>query len=192
VASSLLKAKDVGSRVASEQLSVSALKDYGIPSCSDSIIALSGKPQVAVHQYGTTGNRYHGEDYGQLLAVYSDAAAASNEFAIVKTKSAQCPAKRHIASKRLPGNVFTVEHDDTWTVTSDTISSWSHLRGFEKHVEPPSSSIYNVFYISYDYAVRGNVFLATVYFQRVKPSASGAPIAQKATKLLTKQLTQIG
>jgi len=59
-------------------------------------------------------------------------------------------------------------------------------------VEPPRTSKYNVFYDVYDYAVRGNVEVSSLYWERVKPTAPGDQIAKKATAVLTKQLQKIG
>lgn len=191
IGGSLLKAGDISSGVSSLPLTVPALKNSTVPSCSNSSVSLPGSFQISMHQFGT-GSAYTGANYAELVAVYSDAPSALAAFSKIQAKATSCPSKTHVPSQKLPGNVVTIEHDNTWTLTQDTVSNWTHIRGFEKDVYPPSSSIINVIYFSYDYAVRGNVVLSSLYWQRVKPSASGTPIAQKATELLQKQLAKIG
>jgi hypothetical protein len=40
--------------------------------------------------------------------------------------------------------------------------------------------------------MRGNVVIASVYWQRVRPKKPGDPIAKRATELLTTQLQKFG
>jgi hypothetical protein len=77
-------------------------------------------------------------------------------------------------------------------LTHDTIGDWDHLRGFETHVEPPSSSRYNVFYDVYDDVHNGNLVVASLYWERIEPTMTpGTLIARRATRVLRKQLELI-
>jgi hypothetical protein len=192
VRTSLLPPKDVASGVKPQAPTYPGLTEAAVPGCSASSIALPGRPKTLGRQLETEKRGYTGTHYIQLVAVYPDADAASGAMARVRTKAKACPAKRHFPGKRLGEKRFSIEHTDTWTVTEDVIAGWTHIRGFEKHVEPPSTSKYNVFYDVYDYAVRGNVVMASLYWERVKPTVQGQQIAKEATTVLTKQLQEIG
>lgn len=192
VTSSLLEPKDIGPGMRRQAATIKGIKNKSAPSCSDSSIKLPGKPQITARQFGPVSSRYLGINYAYTAAVYDDGESATQAFDAIKMKVNACPSRRHIPAKKLPGNIVAIQHDDTWKVTEDTLSGWTHIRGFEKHVEPPSSGILNVYFVSYDYASRGNAVISSVYFERVKRTASGDPVAMRATKLLTKQLKKIG
>jgi hypothetical protein len=192
VGSSLIQAKDIASNVSSEDLLVPGLNQNAAPSCSDTQIRLPGKPKITTREFANQHDFYTGMHYAQLVAVYPDQPSADLAYAAINIKVGSCPKNEHVPGKRLPNNKVTIEHDNTWTVTEDTVTNWTHVRGFQKHVEPPSTSIYNFFYLVYDYAVRGNVVLASLYVQRGKPSLSGDSVAKKASSLLSKQLQKIG
>jgi hypothetical protein len=192
VKSSLIGAKDIASNVSSEPLFVAGLTQQAAPSCSDSYIDLPGKPKITAREFANRTDIYTGMHYAQLVAVYADPASANQAYGVIHTKVDACPKKEHVPGKKLPNNKFTIEHDNTWTVTDEPVAGWTHVRGFQKHVEPHSTSIYNVFYLVYDYATRGNVVLTSLYVQRGKPSLAGDSVGKKATALLAKQLQKIG
>jgi hypothetical protein len=191
ITSSLLEPKDIGPGVERQAATIEGIKDSGAPSCAGSAIRLPGKPQLTARQFGPR-SRYSGVYYAYTVAVFNDGESAAQAFDAIKKKVNACPSKRHVPAKRLPRNIVTISHDDTWKVTEDTLSGWTHVRGFEKHMEPPSSGVLNVFFASYDYVIRGNAVISSLYFERVRRTASGDPIAKRATKLLTRQLREIG
>ncbi|GAB3986336.1 hypothetical protein GCM10029978_101590 [Actinoallomurus acanthiterrae] len=189
VAAALLSTRDVDPHVAEQPLSTPALKDHAVPSCSLSAIKPSGSPQVKAHEFNTS--KYGGANFGQIALTYPDAAAASAMFATVRAKVTGCPAKKHVPQKTLSGDRVALAHDDTWRVSDETTPGWSHVRGSEKSLFSPSSSVINVIYRVYDYVSRGNVVLVSMYWERVGPKASGDGVAKKATALLTKQLGRL-
>lgn len=192
IKSSLLSTKDLDFKASPQSPNFPGPDKGAAPSCSLTRISLPGKPMKFAQQFGSSASRFTDPNYNQVVVVYPDAAAANDAFTAIKKKLDACPAKRHVPAKRISGNRITLSHDDTWKLSEDTLAGWSHLRGFEKHVEPPSTSVINVYYLIYDYAMRGNVVIASVYWQRVKPKASGDPIAKRATALLTRQLQRFG
>ncbi|MEV5708346.1 hypothetical protein [Actinoallomurus sp. NPDC052274] len=189
VAAALLSARDVDPHVREEPLSTPALKDHAVPSCSLSAIKPSGSPKVKVREFNA--GQYAGANFGQISFTYPDAAAAVAMFATIRTKVMACPAKKHVPQKTLSSERIALAHDDTWHASDETMPGWSHVRGFEKSVFSPSSSVINVFYRAYDYVNRGNVVLVSMYWERVGPKSSGDAVAKKATALLTKQLARL-
>jgi hypothetical protein len=192
VKSSLLDAPDLHFKANSQKPNFPGLDRGAAPSCSLSRIKLPGDPEKIAQQFGSSASRFTDPNFNQLAVIYPDINEARNSFLLIQKKLDACPAKRHMPQKKISGNRITLAHDDTWKLSEDTISGWVHLRGFEKHVEPPSTSVINVYYLIYDYAMRGNVIVTSVYWQRVRPKASSDPIAKRATELLTKQLQRIG
>lgn len=192
VRASLLPAREVAPDVQPRALTFPGLTRAAVPGCSASAISLPGQPETIGRQLEASPRGYGGTHYIQLIAVYPDTPAASRAIAKVRAAAAACPARRHFPARRLGRRRFAVEHTDTWTVTEDTVAGWSHVRGFEKHVDPPSTSRLNVFCDVYDYAARGNILVATLYWERVKPTTPLQPIAGNATAVLTRQLQKIG
>lgn len=191
VKAALLSPRQIDPNIGPIPLSTPALKRHAVPSCSLSVIAPSGATDVTVREFSP--GHYEGTNFGQAAVTYPDAAGAAAMFATIRAKTAACPAKRHIAQKTLAGGrKFVVTHDDSWRTTQDTVLGWTHVRGFEKDVYPPSSSVINVILIAYDYVRRGNVVIASMYWKRVKPKASETAIADQATRLLTDQLKRLG
>jgi hypothetical protein len=190
--SSLLTAHDIGSGTRSTSLTIVGFNRSAVPSCADSIIKLPGRPSTAAHQYGPPDPRYTGENYAVLGAVYPDATSAASAFAGMRSKVSACPGKQHVRSKKVGANQATLPYDQTWRTTTDSTAGWTHVRSFEKRTYSPSVSVINVEYQAYDYALHGNAVIASLYWKRVKPSASGDPVAKQATALLTKQLAKFG
>jgi hypothetical protein len=192
VKSALLSAGEIAARVRAQPLTVEGLKQKAVPVCADSYTALPAAPEIVARQFGPSG-RYLGDNYAQVVAIYKDAESATKAFSAVQRKATSCKSKRHVPPKKIKGTkVTTLAYDATWKQTADTISGWTHIRGAEKRTYPPSLSTINVIYEVYDYTVQGNVVIAALYWERVKPTASAGPIASRATKLLTKQLHKIG
>lgn len=113
-------------------------------------------------------------------------------FKELRKKAYSCPPKQHIRPKQIRKNFTLFAHDDTWTLSANKISGWGHFRGFEKHIEPPSQTKFNVYYLMYDYAQRNNIVISTIYWERTDPGKSGNSIAKRATSILIKQLQKIG
>lgn len=190
VAAALIPGREIGPRVKPARPATPALKEHAVPSCSLSMIKPSGKPEVTVRELFSS--RYTGANFGQIALTYPDAASAASMFSAIRATTGSCPAQRHVPRKRLSGRRFSIAHDDTWTSSADTVSGWTHLRGVEKDVYPRSSSVINVIYLAYDYVTRGNVVIASMYWQRVQPGTPEKTVTGKATELLAKQLAKLG
>jgi hypothetical protein len=192
VRASLIEAKEVGPQVKQISPVADFLEDNRVPMCSLTGIKLPGQPRLAVRQF-TNPAKGKGEiKYAQVVAYYGDRTAASNAYMMVQKKARSCPPKQHVPAKKIRNNFTLFPHDDTWKITEGTLGGWTHIRGSEKHVEPPSLTKYNVYHLTYDYNLRGNVFIASLYYERTEPKESGEPVAGRATGVLTKQLRKIG
>ena len=196
VRTSLLPPKEIAKGIKTQSPTFPGLTEAGVPACSASIVHLPGRPRTLARQLRSNkpghSAGYTDTSYVQLIAVYPDATAASGAMAKIRGKAKSCPAKRHFPAKRHGKKVIATAHTDTWTATENTVAGWVHLRGFEKLMAPASASKFNVFYDVYDYATRGNVLAASLYWERVAPTAAGQQTADHATTVLTKQLQKIG
>lgn len=192
VEGALLRAHDIGSTTRSTPLTILGLTEGSVPSCADTIVRLPGRPGTAATQFGPPDPRYTGENYAVLAAVYPDAASASEAFGRVRAAVTACPGERHIGAKKIRHQQTTLAYDETWTRTADTVQGWTHLRGFEKRTYSPDLSIINIEYQAYDYALRGNAVISTLYWKRGKPSMTPGPVTRQASTLLARQLTRIG
>ncbi|MFI6517268.1 hypothetical protein ACIBF1_17060 [Spirillospora sp. NPDC050679] len=192
VRQSLITPKDIGPKVKQIPTVSDFLKDRQAPMCSLTGAKLPGSPKTAARQFTNSIQKKGGVNYLQLIAHYDEAPSASTAFATLTKKARSCPKKQHVAPKRIRKNFTLFAHDDTWRTSEGTLDGWSHLRGYEKHVEPPSQTKDNVYYFSYDYAVRGNVLVTTLYSERTGPKDSGDPSYKRSLDLLTKQLQKIG
>jgi hypothetical protein len=193
IRTALLPPNEVAAGAKTQAPTYPGLTEAAVPACSATAFHLPGKPKTLARQLRTTFRRgYTGTAYIQIVALYPDAAAASAAMAKVRAKAKSCPAKRHFPAKRVGKRKIALAHTDTWTATEGTMAGWTHVRGFEKRVDPPSASKFNVFYDVYDYATRGNVLAASLYWERVAPTVPGRRIADRATTVLTKQLRRIG
>jgi hypothetical protein len=168
------------------------LENNNVRSCSTTIIKLPGNPQSLVGWFGGPDNLTDGANYTRYVAVYSDEKSASKAFDTIHRITEKCPDKRTIPFKKLPQNRVVGSHDDTWALTEDPVSDWTHLRGTEKAVYSPSATKLNIYHLIFDYALRGNVVFTSAYWQRLEPKKSSSSIEKKATELLTKQLAKIG
>ncbi|GAA3943757.1 hypothetical protein GCM10023085_27130 [Actinomadura viridis] len=169
-----------------------ALKERQVPLCSLSGGNLEGKPTITTRQYS---NKKQGADeikYAQLLARYDDGNAAKDAFQALRSKIEACPAKRSVPAKRVRKNVLLLAHEDTWKSAENNTGGWTHLRGVEEQTYAATATKFNVLHFVYDYALRGNIIIATVYWERAEPKTSTDPAARRATEVLTKQLQKFG
>jgi hypothetical protein len=187
----LIKPAEISPDIREAQIAVEALKDEKAPMCSLSAAGIAGKPQITTRQFYNPKNRIAEVRYAQIFARYDDAPAAQSAFAALIKKARSCPKKQHIPPKPVTKNFTLFSHDDTWKVSEDTVAQWAHARGLEEHVEGHFHK-YNVYHFIYDYAVRGNVLFASLYWERAEPKKSSDPIIKRATAILAKQLAKIG
>lgn len=193
VKAALLSPKEVSIGMRKRDVSVLALQAKRAPMCSLSDVRLAGNPDIVVRQFSDSRGKRSEPKYAQLVAAYTKPADAFASFGEIRKAAEDCPKKQHVPSKKIPNSRYILlEHDDTWKIETGTIENWSQLRGLEKHVEPPSQTKDNVYHFVYDYAVRGNIVVATLYWERGKPSTPAEPVAERATEILTKQLRKIG
>ncbi|MEW2352582.1 hypothetical protein [Spirillospora sp. NPDC029432] len=188
----LLPAKEVGADQREIPVALESLKERGIPMCSLSSIQLTGDPETMNRQFTNPAKGKDEVKYAQSIARFKSPAEASKAYAKVQQKARSCPAKQSVPQKRIRTNYVLLAHDDTWKVSEGSLVGWTHLRGTEKHVEPPSQTKYNVYHFMYDYALRGNIIVSSLYWERTEPKKSGEPVAKRATEVLTKQLRKIG
>jgi hypothetical protein len=191
VRKSLIAAKDVSSSVTPRKPDVPGFKDAAVAICVVTPQSLPGSPSITVQQFNNDQNLLLGLNYDELAAVYSDGASALKAYTVIKTKVKACPAKRRVAPKQVNQNKVQISFEHTWTSSEDVISGWSHLRGIEKDVHSADTTN-NVTYIVYDFATRGNVVLASLFWQKVSPKKSFDSFAKQATDILNKQLAKIG
>lgn len=160
--------------------------------CSLSGSKLPGDPEITVRQYSNPAQGADEIKYAQLVAWYDNADAAATSFQALKAKAKACPTARRIPARKVRKNVTTLAHDDTWKIVEDNVAGWTHLRGIEHQTYSAAATKSNVLQLMYDYAVRGNIVIATVYWERAEPKRSSVPVERRATDLLTKQLQKIG
>ncbi|RAY14454.1 hypothetical protein DPM19_15990 [Actinomadura craniellae] len=162
------------------------------PSCYLSSVKLPGSPETVVRQFSEPDKNYTGANFVQLIATYADGEAATKAYGALRSKATTCPKKHEERSEKLPNGRIKLAFDGTWEIVEDKVAEWQHIQGREKNTYPPSTSIINVVHLYYDYAIRGNVVVTSVYWQRTKPSQAAGPIQKKATEILTRQLQRIG
>jgi hypothetical protein len=188
----LLSSGEVGDDIRAIPPAIEALQRRQVPMCSLSGVDLQGGPETLVRQY-TNPARGRGEiKYAQFVARYPDAKSAEAAFGTLRQRARACAPKRHVPAKKTRRNFVIFAHDDVWKTSEGTFSGWKHLRGSEQQTYPASASKVNVLHLMHDYAVRGNVVLTTVYWERAEPKKSSDPIARRATELLRKQLQKFG
>lgn len=192
IRANLISPDEVTKRMREIRVVLEGLKDGKAPSCSLSGVRLPDDPEITTRQFTRQANPRDEVRYAQLIARYPDSRGAAAAFQSLQKKARSCPAKRSVPPKRIDKDTFVFAHDDTWKVQEDSVAGWRHLRGHERQVVPPSQTRYNVFFIMYDYAVRGNVVLSTLYMERTEPGKSGDPTAKRATDVLTRQLQKFG
>jgi hypothetical protein len=192
IRANLISPREVTERMREIKVVLEGLKDNKAPSCSLSGVRLPDKPEITTRQFTRQADPRSEVRYAQLVARYNDSQEAAAAFQSLQKKAYSCPAKRSVPPKRIDKDTFVFAHDDTWKIQEGSIAGWQHLRGHERQVVPPSQTRYNVFFIMYDYAVRGNVILSTLYMERTEPGKSSNPTAKRATDVLTRQLQKFG
>ncbi|MGI8330742.1 hypothetical protein ACRYCC_12315 [Actinomadura scrupuli] len=190
----LLKAKDIGPRFKQTIIGTRALLEGKALMCSQSGVKLPGKPETGLRQYTASVRVSNDMYYSQFIALYPDQKQADGAFAALKAAATACPPKQHVASRKdSTTNATLFAHDDTWTLApQDVVQNWTHLHGWERgvfHTHPKKDDI--IFY-SYDYSVRGNLVIVTLYSERTVPKDSGDAISKRASTVLSKQLKALG
>ncbi|WP_182705486.1 hypothetical protein [Thermomonospora cellulosilytica] len=189
----LLTPEEVGKEIFSAPVEFLPFKSKKAPSCSLSEVKLPGDPELIFRQFANRTRRAADEvRYAQLIARFPSPAGAAEAYTTLRQKARSCPAKQHVPPRRVRKNFTLFPHDDTWRVNEDSLMGWQHLRGLERQVIPRNYTKYNVLHYMYDYAVRGNLLIATAYWERTEPDGSGEPTAGRATEILTKQLRKLG
>jgi hypothetical protein len=183
----LLAPDEIASGIKEIRTVADVLKGGGVPICSLSATQLQGKAQVTSRQFTNRASAKDEVKYTQALARY-----ATSAFEALKKKARSCPPKQRVAPKKVRENFTVYAHDDTWTVSEGKLLEWEHLRGKERQEYSASTTKYNIFHVLYDYAVRGNLIVATMYYERTEPKKSGEAVEKRATEVLTKQLRKIG
>jgi hypothetical protein len=188
----LLAPGEIGSGIREIRTVADVLKDGSAPICSLTATGLEGDPQITTRQFTSRASGKDEVKYTSVLARYDTAEAATASYEALKKKARACPAKRRVPAKKIREDFTLYAHDDTWKVSEDTLAGWNRLRGTEQQEYSSSTTEYNIFHVMYDYAARGNLVLATMYYERTEPKQSGEPVAERATGVLTKQLRKIG
>ncbi|MFB4312775.1 hypothetical protein [Actinomadura sp. 21ATH] len=184
----LLAPAEIGSGVEQIRTVADVLKNGGVPICSLSAGKLDGSPQVTSRQFSNKADAKDEVKYTQVIARYDTPSNATAAFEALKTKAESCPPKQHVAPRKVRENFTVYAHDDTWKLNEDRILDWRRIRGTEQQKYSASTTKYNIFHVFYDYAVQGNLIVATMYYERTEPKKSGDPIAKRATEVLTRQL----
>lgn len=189
----LLTAREVGDGIHDAPVEFLPFKDRKAPSCSLSGVSLPAGPELIFRQYSNRTRKAREEiKYAQLIARFDDHTGAAKAYDKLRKRARSCPTKQHVPPKKIKDNFTLFPHDDTWRTSEDTIAGWQHLRGLEKQVIPRGYTKHNVLHYMYDYALRGNVVIATAYWERTEPDESGDPAARRATEVLTRQLRKFG
>jgi len=189
----LLTADEIGNGMREVSPEFLPFQKRKAPSCSLSGISLPSDPELIFRQYSNRARHARDEvKYAQLTARFDRPADATKAYNQLKKKAYSCPSKQYVPPRRVRKNYTLFPHNDTWKVSEGTLLNWSHLRGSEKQVIPRRYTKHNVLYYTYDYALRGNLVIATAYWERAEPGQSGSPAAQRATEILKKQLKKFG
>ncbi|MGI5167478.1 hypothetical protein ACQEU3_24325 [Spirillospora sp. CA-253888] len=188
----LILPKEVGPGMQEIKVVANALQGRKIPICSLATAEISGKPEIITRQLSNKAGPQKEVKYTQVVARYGEASEAQTAYTNLRKRVVSCPPKQHVKPKKIRENFTLFAHDDTWKTREEKISEWEHVRGIERQEYSSSTSKYNILHVMYDYAVRGNLLIATLYYERTGPGKSGAPIEQRATEVLTKQLQKIG
>ncbi|SEG42772.1 hypothetical protein SAMN04489712_105159 [Thermomonospora echinospora] len=189
----LLTAGEVGDGIYNAPVEFLPFKDRKAPSCSLSGVSLPADPELTFRQYSNRTRQARKEvKYAQLIARFKSPEDATGAYEKLRKRARSCPAKQQVPAKKIRENFTLFPHNDTWRVSEDTIAGWQHLRGTEKQVIPRGYTKHNVLHYMYDYALRGNLVVATAYWERTEPDESGDPAAKRATEVLTRQLRKLG
>lgn len=189
----LLTPEEIGKDIYSAPIEFLPFTSKKAPSCSLSGVKLPGDPELTFRQFANRTKKAAEEiRYAQLIARFPNPSDAAAAYTSLLRKARSCPPKQHVPPRRVKDNFTLFPHDDTWRTNEGSLMGWQHLRGVERQVIPRNYTKYNVLHYIYDYAVRGNLLIATAYWERTEPDGSGEPTAKRATEVLTKQLHKLG
>lgn len=190
----LVSAKDIGPHFKQTIIGTRALIQGKAIMCSQAGVKLPGKPEIGARQYTASVRVPNDMYYSQFIALYPDQDQAGRAFSALTAAAAKCPQKQHVpARKDSTTNATLFAHDDTWTLSpQDVVENWNHFHGWERGVFHVSSKKDDIGFYAYDYSVRGNLLIATLYSERTVPKDTGDAIKQRASAVLTKQLKALG
>ncbi|GAB3279371.1 hypothetical protein GCM10027589_05880 [Actinocorallia lasiicapitis] len=146
-------------------------------------------------QFAEKNYQHNGGNHAELFLLYSDATNASDAFSELREKVNKC--KKKIIVKRTPlpdsdNKRFDAGFDSEWSDNDKPVAKWTRIGGFQKADFADYFGKYNVVYTAFDYALRGNLVVVSLYWEGTEPAKSGAPIAKRAEALLVKQLERLG
>lgn len=190
----LISAKEVGPYFKQTVIGTRALLDGKALMCSQSGVKLPGKPELGARQYTASVRVPNDMYYSQFIALYSDQEQAARAFSTLKAAATACPPKQHVSARKdSTTNATLFAHDDAWTIAQqDTVQNWTHLHGWEREVYPTNPKKPDITFDAYDYSVRGNLLLVTLYAERTIPKDTGDAISKRASMVLMKQLQAFG
>jgi hypothetical protein len=190
----LISAKEVGPYFKQTVIGTRALLDGKALMCSQSGVKLPGKPELGARQYTASVRVPNDMYYSQFIALYSDQEQATQAFSTLKAAATACPPKQHVpARKDSTTNATVFAHDDTWALArQDAIQGWAHLHGWEREVFHTSTRKQDIIFDAYDYSVRRNLIIVTLYAERTIPKDTGDAISKRASMVLLKQLQALG
>ncbi|WP_344822995.1 hypothetical protein [Actinocorallia longicatena] len=163
-----------------------------IETCTYGKLDPPGTPQFAAQQYSEKSGRLDGGNRSELIMVYPTAEEASGAFARTQEKLKDCRPKKRVPPSPIPSSTrFLASFDATWTPTEEPIGEWRRSGGLQKGVYSTYIK-HNIAYTFFDYALRGNVLVSSIYWQATEPRTKVDPIKKRAEELLTKQLERIG
>jgi hypothetical protein len=190
----LLSAKDVGPHFTQTIIGTRALLDGKALMCSQSGVKLPGKPEIGERQYTASVRVPNDMYYSQFIALYGDREQADRAFSALTAAAKACSPKQHVpARKDSTTNATLFAHDDTWTLAQqDMVHNWTRLHGWERGVFHTSREKDDIVFYAYDYSVRGNLVIVTLYSERTIPKDPGDAISKRASMVLSKQLKALG
>lgn len=192
IKAALISPKEVGGDVQEVQVALESMARSRAPMCSLTDAKIANNPKIAARQFQNPQNGKGEIKYAQLFALFKSSTEAASTYKELLDKARSCPAKQHVDARKIKKNFILLSHNDSWRVTETPVAGWTHFRGVEEHVEPPSETKYNVYHFMYDYARRGNVIISTLYWEPTEPKGSADPIIKRADEVLSKQLQKIG
>ncbi|MGK5553315.1 hypothetical protein ACSNOI_17020 [Actinomadura kijaniata] len=188
----MIATKEVSPKARETSVVLDELKDDRALICSMTGFKFPGDPSIVKRQIVNPSKGQDQFQYAQIFALYNNKAAADSAYSALQKKAESCPSKRRVPPKKVRENFTILGHQDTWKAREEPINGWTRLRGVEQQVVPPTATKFNVYHFMYDYAVRGNLVVATMYVERREPKKPADPVAERATELLTKQLQKLG
>lgn len=187
----LIPPEEVAKNLRKVEVAFQGAKEGKATSCSLSKVELPGDPETIARQLVRNNHPSTEIHYIQFIARYKDPQEAGAAFQKVQNKALSCPPKQNVPPKRTSRGTTMLPHKDTWKTEEGIVAGWRHLRGHERRTFPRSMTRYNISFMVYDYAVRGNVLVCTYYSERQNPGESSTPITKRATEILTRQLQKL-